>query len=82
MGDNEFSVCQLFASGDYEYVRRWVSASEAVQAAKHYTSSVAAKLGIVTKVIVTDGGDCTNFMWEYGRGIVYPLLGADGKFHP
>jgi hypothetical protein len=32
MGENEFSVCQFFANGDYEYVRRWVSAQEAVQA--------------------------------------------------
>lgn len=32
----------------------------------------------LTKVII---GDFTNFIWEYGRGIVYPRLGANGKFH-
>jgi hypothetical protein len=29
----EFSVCQFFEDGQYEYTRRWVSAEEAVTAA-------------------------------------------------
>jgi hypothetical protein len=80
--ENEFSVVRFFATGEHEYVRRRVSAREAVEAARDYSSSVAAQFGVVTKVVITDGGDHTNFMWEYGRGIVYPRLGADGKFHP
>lgn len=81
MDENEFSVCQFFANGDYEYVRRWVSAQEAVNAARHYVDSIAAKAGIVSKVIIVDAGDHTNFLWERERGIVYPLLGDDGKYH-
>jgi hypothetical protein len=76
----EFSVVQFFHSGEYECVRRFVDAETAVKAAYHYTHSVAAKLGIVDKVIITDGGDHTNFMWEYGKGVVYPKRGADGRF--
>jgi hypothetical protein len=41
----EFSVCQFFADGSYEYVRRFVDAEEAVQAARHYTTSVGAQIG-------------------------------------
>jgi hypothetical protein len=53
----EFSVCQFFEDGSYEYVRRGVGPKEAVEAAHHYTNNVAAKQGIVKRVIITDGGD-------------------------
>jgi hypothetical protein len=70
----EFSVCQFFANEDagYEYTRRWVSGEEAVEAFKHYTTSVAARHGFTKRVIITDGGDCVNFEWIYGKGITFP----------
>lgn len=71
MNNETFSVCQFFEDGSYEYVRRYVSPEEAVQAAKHYTASVAAKVGIVRRVIITDGGDYINFEWQYGKGITF-----------
>lgn len=77
MAHGEFSVCQFFEDDTFEYVRRFVDAEEAVDAAKHYTSNVAAKLGIVRRVIITDGGDCTNFEWKFGVGVTYPP--HDGK---
>lgn len=73
----EFSVTQFFKEDaplqdqSYEIVRSHVSAEEAVDAAKHYCSSVAAQLGFTTRVIITDGGDCINFEWQYGKGITY-----------
>jgi hypothetical protein len=70
--DGEFSVCQFFQNGHYEYVRRWVGIDEAIRAYQFYTQNVAAKFGMVVKVIVVDGGDCTNMEWQYGRGMVYP----------
>ena len=39
----EFSVCQFFEDGTYEYVRRFVGAQEAVEAARHYTDNVAVR---------------------------------------
>lgn len=69
--DGEYSVAQFFGDGSYEWVRRWVSAEEAAEASKHYTTSVAARMGVVVKVVITDGGDFTNFMWEYGKGITF-----------
>ena len=70
---NEFSVCQFFKDGTYEYVRRYVSAEEAFNAVKHYTTSIGAKLGITRRVIITDGGDCCCFEWQYEKGITFPI---------
>lgn len=68
----EFSVVQFFEDGGYEYVRRFVDAGEAVRAARHYTRSVGAQIGMVRRVIITDGGDFTNFEWMFGEGVTYP----------
>jgi hypothetical protein len=68
----EFSVCQFFQGGQYEYVRRWVSAEEAKYAFDHYTNNVASRMGATKRVIITDGGDCTNAEWVYGKGITFP----------
>lgn len=73
----EFSVYQYFKDGTYEKVRDHVGAEEAVMAAKHYTMSIAAQLGMVVKVLVEDGGGFTNFLWERDKGIVFPTP-ADG----
>lgn len=72
MDEGEFSVCQFFPDGNYEYVRRFVSAENAMQAFKHYITCVGARLGTTVRVIITDGGDCINFEWKRGEGIVFP----------
>lgn len=66
-GEKEFSVCQFFKDDSYEYVRRWVSAEQAVEASLHFVTSVAARLGMVKRVIITDGGDNTCFEWKHGK---------------
>lgn len=68
---DEFSVCQFFKGGEYEFVRRHVGAEEAVKAAHHYCNSIGAKMGFVERVIITDGGDCVNFEWQYGKGVTF-----------
>jgi hypothetical protein len=70
--EGEYSVVQYFTDESYEYVRRWVTAEAAVDAAKHYTSSVGAKFGFVERVIITDGGDHICFEWMKGKGITFP----------
>ena len=67
----EFSVCQFFEDDSYEYVRRYVAVEEAVQAFMHYTKSIGAKLGTTKRVIITDGGDCINAEWNFGKGLVF-----------
>jgi hypothetical protein len=74
MSEELFSVYQMFsekAGGMTEKVRELVPAQQAIEAFAHYTNSVGAKLGIVERVIVTDGGDCTNVEWRYGKGYTY-----------
>jgi hypothetical protein len=68
----EFNVVQFFPDDTYEYVRKFVSAEDAVKAAVYYATSVGAKLGTTRRVIITDGGDCINWEWKYGEGVVYP----------
>jgi hypothetical protein len=68
----KFSVYQFFEDGSYEAVRRFVGAEEAVKAAKHYSEGVGARLGVTRRVIITDGGDYTNFEWRFGEGVTYP----------
>ena len=71
----EFSVCQFFPDDSYEYVRRFVSAEEALKAFQHYTTSVGAQIGTTVRVIITDGGDCVTAEWKFGEGIVFPPQG-------
>jgi hypothetical protein len=73
--EEKFNVVQFFENGTSEYVRRAVPAKEAVEAAKHYTTSVAVKLGIVNRVMITDMGDLCCFDWVRGKGIVHPKEG-------
>jgi hypothetical protein len=73
----EFSVCQFFEDGSYEYVRRNVGPQEAVETAKRYSESVGAQIGTTRRVIITDADDFTNFEWKYGEGVTYPP--HDGK---
>jgi hypothetical protein len=69
---NEFSVVQFFEDGSYEYVRKFVSAEEAMKAANHYCTSMGVKMGFVKRVIITDGGDCCCFDWQSDKGVVFP----------
>lgn len=72
MAENEFSVYQFFPDGTNECVKRFVGGREAMETAKSYITRPAAMMGIITKVMVTDGGDHCNFEWEFGKGIVFP----------
>lgn len=67
----EFNVVQFFEDGSSEYVRRRVDAETAVVVAHHYCNSVGAKIGTTVRVIITDGGDCTNFEWKFGEGVTF-----------
>jgi hypothetical protein len=67
-----FSVYQFFVNGMNERVREFVPIEEAMAAARHYTSNVAVKMGITTRVIITDTMDRTVFEWKQGEGITWP----------
>jgi hypothetical protein len=71
---SKFSVTQFFKDGSYETVRSHVPPEEATSAFNHYTNNVACLMGITSRVIVTDGGDCIVLEWQNGKGIVWPNL--------
>ena len=72
LGNERFNVVQFFDDGTYEYVRRNVDAKEAVDAARHYTRSIAVTMRVVNQVIITDMMDQTVFHWKIDEGIVFP----------
>jgi hypothetical protein len=82
MNAHEFSVCQFFIDGNWEYVRRYVGIEEAMRAFIHYTTNIATKLGVVERVIITDGGDFTNMEWKKDDGITYPPEAVGRKLRP
>lgn len=65
----QFSVCIIFDDGSSEYVRRHVSAMHAARAFAIHTNTVAARFGIVVRVIIVDGGDCVAREWKFGEGV-------------
>jgi hypothetical protein len=77
---NEFSVCLFFPDGSSYYERRGIGAEEAVSLLKECSERSASMIGMIQRIIVTDGGDYTNLEWQYGKGITYPPRGADGRF--
>lgn len=69
---DEFSVYQFFADESYEEVLRFVNLQTAVETAKRLSESVGGRLGTTVRIIITDGGDHTNFEWQFGKGVTYP----------
>ena len=67
-----FSVYQFFVNGMNERVRQFVPMDEAIAVAKHYSSNVAVRMGITTRVIITDAMDRTVYEWKQGEGVVWP----------
>ena len=70
--DETFDVWQIFDDGTSERVRTAVRAQEAVEAAKHYSSSVGARLGLVDFVrIISRSDDTVAFEWTKGKGVTF-----------
>lgn len=67
-----YHVYQFFEDGQYERVREFVDAEEAVKSAIHYSTSVGARLGTTVRVIITDNGDMTVWEWQRGEGVTFP----------
>jgi hypothetical protein len=77
MAQGEFSVVQFFPDleepdDNYEYVLRFVDPKTAVEKAHDLTTRPAAKIGIIRRVLITDGGDCVAFEWFHDKGVVFP----------
>jgi len=74
--NDEFSVYQFFKDDlGYECVGQHVSSEAAVRLFKRFTNSVAAQMGVVIRVIITDDGDFCNMEWKFGEGVTFPVMG-------
>lgn len=69
----EFSVYQWFMDGQYESVRRFVDVQDAVRVATALSNSVGGRIGTTVRVIITDGGDCIAWEWQFGKGLIFPV---------
>jgi hypothetical protein len=72
MNEKEFSVYWTDPDGNVQEELRWVDAKTAVDRAHHLAKGPASLLGIVQRVIITDGGDCCVFEWLRGVGVTFP----------
>lgn len=64
---DEFSVFWWDATGMCHCEMQWVGPAVAVKAARRLTHGPAGQAGVVSRVIITDGGDFCNFEWKDGR---------------
>ena len=51
---------------------RFILLDLAMHQVKRLTQGPASMLGMVKRVIITDGGDCCVFEWKQGEGITWP----------
>jgi hypothetical protein len=68
---NEFSVYWSDPDGNTHKELAFVSARDAVEKAHSLSTRPAAKMGVIRKIIITDGADFTCFLWQDGK-VVYP----------
>lgn len=68
----EFSVYWTDVDGHQHTELRFVDGEKAVSACHRLTHGPAAMLGIVERVIITDGGDCCCFEWNKEHGLIWP----------
>jgi hypothetical protein len=69
-----FKVWIFFPDGTYMPEGDWQPVEEAIKQAKRSIQKPAAMLGMITKVMITDQGDLCCFLWEYGKGTVFPPM--------
>jgi hypothetical protein len=74
MSDEEFSVWLFARDGTHFAEQRWINAEAACTLARDVTLRPAVQAGLITKVIITDGGDHCVFEWKHGEGVTFPPL--------
>lgn len=68
----EYSVYWWSAENDQFEESRFIGLELAMHQVKRLTQGPAAVMGMVKRVIITDGGDFIVFEWKYGEGITWP----------
>jgi hypothetical protein len=73
---DEWSVWIFFPDGGHVAEAQWIGPEAAVKLAYELTRRPAARVGIIERVIITDGGDFTCFEWQFGKGVTFPIQEA------
>lgn len=68
---NEFSVFWFDPDGNTHKELAFVGAKEAVEMAHSLSRRPAVALGVIRRIMITDGDDYCVFLWEDGK-IVFP----------
>jgi hypothetical protein len=68
----QFSVVMFYTDDSHQYLCRFVSARIACEIWKDAILIAEAAPHLMSKVIITDGGDHTNALWEVGKGLAFP----------
>jgi hypothetical protein len=73
----QFSVAVFYDDGTNSYIVRFVSAEQAAIAFRNCVAVAEHPRAVAppTRIIITDGGDCTAREWTRGKGITI----GDGK---
>jgi hypothetical protein len=71
-GGNEFNLYWWDPQGNQHEELRFVDAKRAVERAASLSRGPAAQIGMVKRIIITDGGDYTTFEWKKDHGVTYP----------
>jgi hypothetical protein len=69
---SRFAVWQWFEDDWHECLGRNLDPESAIKLAHSYTVRPAALIGIIKKVTIVDCDDNTAFLWEFGKGVVFP----------
>lgn len=70
MAEERFNVV-IWNGGFWEYFLQDATAENAVHAAKRCVDNLGQR-GLIDRVQITDADDFTTYLWERGKGIVYP----------
>ena len=67
----EFNVIAFDNDGFWRYVSQSLGAEESVIVAR-FVVDEAIRDGAISRVMITDSDDFTNFLWETDKGVVFP----------
>jgi hypothetical protein len=73
MSEERFNVLLHFPGGSYHVEKRGVPAQEAVETAADFSRRPAAVVGFIASIQITsEDNEDTVFLWEHGKGVVFP----------
>jgi hypothetical protein len=71
-GTGEFSVWIFYKDGYHFSDWRWLDGEKALLKAQELTRRPVMLLGMVERIIITDGEDFTVFEWKPKQGVTFP----------